>query len=436
MIFPKVRLTLTRVESALLRPGLNPLNRGLSTGVKGDFPDFYAEALGHYGRAVHPDRRFDLEMAGRIPSLHEQLASSTSSRKVRLDLFDIATAQFALRLLKASSGTPHDTAAVHSLSVKLEKYRKRAKRRAENSHGKTTVSQTGETWRTFVSWCRVNLVLFRVPARNFAWPRKGLWAKQRSLIADMIKLAMEERCYAPLNGAQIKRMVRLIKEELHRGRHPVTLRELLTGEQAAGRALLFKLVVRKMKLSPLAGAELSISIAASERGERFEAAATARRGKAVPRSRAATKDERVEADLPVELKIDSHETPCPVKTVSEKQTSVSGTMLPMAIANWLKEYIDPELWQLVTEEVKFAIRNGLVWGKHVPTYDGISDLILKSRPPEETYDWTGGLGQINHPAEWLITWLTKLQPNPEKAYSAVLHGYGNALQVRKAMLYN
>jgi len=436
MTHPKVRLTITFSESSLLRPGLDALNTGLATAAHGDFPDFYAECLGPWGRDIHPNRRFDIEMAGRIPGLHQQLATNTFSRKVRLDLFDIATAQFALRLLKRSSSTPHNPVTVRSLDLKLEKYRKRAKRKAENIHGNAAVSESSETWRAFVSWCRFNLLHFRIPARTFAWPRKGLWAQQRFAIADMIKLALEERCYAALEEAQIKRMVRLIKEEFHRGRHAMTLRELLAGEQTAGRALLFKLVAKKLELTTLPGAELPNSIAASERGERFTAARAPRMGNPVRSSEPLAQGLSTRIDSPDEPKASAQAKSHPAEPASVSQISVSQTGLTTAITNWLRENVDPKLWPPVTEQVRFAIQNGLPWAKSVPAYDGIADLIRKSRPFETTYDPTEIIVDIALPADWLFTWVTKLQPNPAKAYSAVLYGYGNALKIQKDTLYN
>jgi hypothetical protein len=43
---------------------------------------------------------------------------------------------------------------------------------------------------------------------------------------------------------------------------------------------------------------------------------------------------------------------------------------------------------------------------------------------------------IGLPADWLFTWVTKLESDPAKAYSAVLYGYGNAFKIQKDMLYN
>jgi hypothetical protein len=436
MTYAKVRLTITLYESSLLTPGLDALNTGLATAAQGDFPDFYAEALGYYGRNIHPNRRFDLEMAGRIPGVHEQLSTITSSRKVRLDLFDIATVQFALRLFRTNSGRPHDPTAIRSLDLKLEKYRKRAKRKAENTRGKASIAEASATWRAFISWCRVNLLHFRLSACAFAFPRRGLWAQQSSSTADMIRLALEERCFAALDETQMKRVVRLVKEKFHRVRHPLTLRELLTGECTSGRALLFKLVARKMELTALPGAKLSVSIAASERGERFKAATAARRETSDPRYESVADRDPMQVDSSVYAKADSQRINCPVNAKPEIQIPAREIVLTTAITDWLREHVDPKLWQPVTEQVRFALQNSLDWGRNVPIYDGISDLITKSRPPEETYDWTGGVGHINHPAVWLFTWITKLEPNPAKAYSAVLYGYGNALKVQKDMHYN
>jgi hypothetical protein len=432
MTHPKVSLTIPLSESSLLKPGLDALNNGLATAAHGDFPDYYAEVLGSYGRQILPKRCFDLEMARKIPIVHQQLATTTSLRKFSLDLFDIAIAQFALRLLKTSSSTTYDPIKVRSLDLKLEKYRKRAKRKTEKLHGKAATSEASEIWRNFLSWSRFNLLRFNIPARTFAFPRKGLWAQQRSLMADMIRLSLEERRYASLNEVQIRRMVRLIKEELHRGRYPVTLRELLTGEQAAGRALLFKLVARKMELTALPGAKLSVSIAASERGERFKAAAVTRKESSTPKSESWVQSRPMQIYPPVEPEVSDQ--PHSVKQRPESEIPARGPLLTTAVTDWLREHVDPKLWQPVTEEVRFALQNSLDWGRDVPIYDGISDLITKSRPPEETYDWAGGLGQINHPAEWLFTWITKLESNAAKAYSAVLYGYGNALKVQKDML--
>jgi hypothetical protein len=83
-----------------------------------------------------------------------------------------------------------------------------------------------------------------------------------------------------------------------------------------------------------------------------------------------------------------------------------------------------------------AIQNGLDWAKSVPVYDGISDLIRKSRRLEDTYDPTEVLVDIALPSDWLFTWVSKLEPNPAKAYSALLFGFGSALKVQKDMLHN
>lgn len=154
------------------------------------------------------------------------------------------------------------------LSRKLENHRRRARRAAMRECADVTSTGTAR-WERFSRWLHFNPV--RVEVRNQIPLSKRIWAEQRSGLEQLIALTLERRCYAPLQSEEMKRVVRLLKEEFRRGRHSLLLREVLSGGEEQHGNLLFGLLKKKLTLTPLPGATLSRAEEMAEVGERLKA---------------------------------------------------------------------------------------------------------------------------------------------------------------------
>jgi hypothetical protein len=272
MTIPKVRITLTMAERDLIKPGLDTLRNGLASARLGSFPNRHAyDRIDLASCNIYADRAYDAAMAARCFSLGFEIREMTATRKVRLDLFELATAALALRVsgkLARHRVEPLAAGETKSLANKLENYRKRAKRQLIRKFGEAAFATLGKAWRKYVEWVRYHLTQFTLPTR-VGFDSKLLWRQQHESLAAMITQAIQERCYSPLSREQLARMASLTKNALRRGRLPMTLRELLAADRK-GRDILFAFVETRVKLEALAGAEIAPGLAYLQRAARFE----------------------------------------------------------------------------------------------------------------------------------------------------------------------
>lgn len=143
----------------MLKPGLDLLATRLAAAQLGSFPFRHPwHRIDFVRSSVHRNQAFDQGMADRIIAIRRKLSDITSTRKVRLDVLEIAGVALALRISPKTLSPAIDFTNLTHLASKLEKYRKRAKRAAKVKHEANTVVAGMETWRGFVEWLRYNVL--------------------------------------------------------------------------------------------------------------------------------------------------------------------------------------------------------------------------------------------------------------------------------------
>lgn len=143
--------------------------------------------------------------------------------------------------------------------------------------GESAYTVTAETWMRFVTWCRYNLLQFRIGKTGSPF-RKLLWEEQRTALRKMIAGTLQSRCYALPADRSVEELAKSIKESVCRGRAPMTLRELLGGDLRGG-DFTFDFIIRRVELRDLPGAVLPQWRIVSDRADRFRAAMMNRSGK-------------------------------------------------------------------------------------------------------------------------------------------------------------
>jgi hypothetical protein len=164
MTLPDQRLTNTPSEYRLLSPGLDVLANGLASAKLGAFPRRHPyHRIDFVASGIYRDQAYDDEMANRIIDVRGKLWDLSQSRKIRLDVFELAAAAFALRIRespKALGSIPSSPDDLKRLKKKVETYRKRAKRATVANSGKARYQTGAERWKQFVAWSRYNLLYF------------------------------------------------------------------------------------------------------------------------------------------------------------------------------------------------------------------------------------------------------------------------------------
>jgi hypothetical protein len=267
------RVTITTAEYSLLKPGLDLLSCGLAGAKQGLLPHRYAfDRIDPAASSkFYPNKEYAPDMAGRIIAIRAKVWNMSQSRKLRFDVIDLAALQFALRLLKFTP-IPRDSttkSAVKELHRKLEVRRKRAQRAARNRIGKPELKIVQLRWARFVDWCRYYLLQTKAPKFTHSFG-KTMWRGQRELLGIAINAALVENYYEPLAPEDLARIVALLKRSLRRGRHPVTLLELLKAPEQHTDVLL-GFVQKRIQLTRTPGAPLPAWEAAMLRAEKFAA---------------------------------------------------------------------------------------------------------------------------------------------------------------------
>jgi hypothetical protein len=274
MTLPTTRISITLQEFQLLSPGLEILANGLATAKLGAFPYRHPwDRLDTGESDIHRDRAYDEEMAQRIVTTRATLIGMTETRKVRWDVFQISIAALALRLGKSKARTRSPARGLergnehHELSLKLEKYRKRARRAGLAKLGSTEFAKAAESWRKFNQWVRYHLLQFTF--RTKSSPLHVLKTRElRKAVGEMIQHALRERCHAELSEAVLGKMVTLAKSSFLRGRQSMTLNELLASGDK-GRDLLSAFVNARMEPTYLPGAVIPPWKLCMDRAEKF-----------------------------------------------------------------------------------------------------------------------------------------------------------------------
>jgi len=140
MSLPSLRLTVTPTEYLLLKPGLDVLANGLASAKLGAFPRrHHWHGIDYLVSNVYKDQEFDAEMSTLITTVRGKLWDLTRSRKIWIDVFELAALALAVRLSRAQKlvdGSELVSSEIRLLQAKIEIYRKRAKRAATTRIGR------------------------------------------------------------------------------------------------------------------------------------------------------------------------------------------------------------------------------------------------------------------------------------------------------------
>ncbi|HZL28042.1 MAG TPA: hypothetical protein VFC39_16075 [Acidobacteriaceae bacterium] len=439
MKFPAIKITFTSAELALMTPGLDFLDNGIANASLGTFPHRHPwDRIDSTRCSVFQNQEFDADMARKMIGAGVKLSSLSSKKKTAsLDAFEIAAAAFALRLYKSLDKPPIGVDESTSLTRTLEMYRKRAKRGACRELGDDAYEAHALKWNNFLAWVRYNLTFFKVPMEH-RFSQKRFAAEQRSVLAELIARTLRDRCFEALSASNMERYVRVLKEEFRRGRHPMTLRELLQGDQPSASELIFNLLKNKLTLTALPGDNIPRWQRLSESQERSRVAREARhqRGAEIGLSIAPI----TESESVVSI---AETYGAPIETLPVKAVQLSSPRVPranhvsipeqelsMAIAQWLIDHVDTFKWPAVIEQAMHFISYGLCPPAKVYPCRTLGGLIRETHPSVESYEDCGNLADINFYPDWLLNWVTVLQGNPQKAYTAVQYGHGKALQLK------
>ena len=356
MSIPKQRLTITLAEYNLLKPGLDLVANRLADANSGNFPYRIAwEVAGTYR-----EQECDPEMSARFIRARSKLWELTESRKVYLDAWELAALALALRLgrsRKLVEVTDGVSTEIKLLQVKIERYRKRAKRSAIAKLGRLEYSAIARRWRRNVAWLRCNCLCIRRPKFGPPW-RANSWRDQRQQAAQLIKTVLEENFYEALTDKQMARLVILLTTTLHRCRYAVGLKEIVLAPQKYTDYLV-GFVAKRMELKRLPGAPVSALQAVSDRADKFrEYQQKAREGITTPtetgQDRIMTAEQAPQVASPPKVK-------APRRYTHNHQVLTADTLID-ALAEWFYETVtlNFNFTREVCEHAKFQIVNELL----------------------------------------------------------------------------
>jgi hypothetical protein len=435
MTFPKQRITIALAEYLLLKPGLDVLANGLAGAKLESFPHRHPfDRIDFVASDVYRNKAYDDQMAARVVSVRNKLWDLSQSRKICLDPFELAAAAFALRLWKAhepSSTTEAVPAGVKLLEAKIERYRRRAKSAAVKLVGKSVYEGSAQRWRGFQAWSRYNLLYFKLPNRGK--PRQAnFWREQREQLTVAIKAALEKGFFEIPSDEEIAKIVTLATRSLRRGRHPVTLRELLQAPQDHT-DFLVGFVEKRFELKPLPNAPVPPWKAASDRADIFRACRE-RRAQTAPIPSSVNPHESAAGE-------EARNATTPLKAVTSngythKGKAITAEVACDAMAEWLYRTVTVkfDLTREVCEQAKFLIQHGAVDGyRGTTTATSFDGLIEELRPADVDTDLPSF---INTHAEWLLKVLLALRQKPIWIYQALGSAWVRAKQLEEKARYD
>jgi len=231
------RLYFGRREVQILLPGLEALVNRFATAKLGSYPNRDPRFT-----IAHPEVSnvaFDTGMYEKVLYARNALKYMVASRQRRLDCWQIAAVQVALRLVRREKLVSDlDVQEFARLNQKLEKYRKRARRAAERVLGKDCYRRAAERWRLLLDWMHIHVFHFK-PLR-WSSPSNVLRRVQReqtrNLAISMVNPSIER--------ARVIHLADLARREIRRGRHGFKLRQVLDDHARAVKFFTFFLLKR------------------------------------------------------------------------------------------------------------------------------------------------------------------------------------------------
>jgi hypothetical protein len=245
---PTVRISLSARGRRQLLPGLEHILNGIgSFRYFGSTPNANPwEMIDFQRAAVHEDRAFNVQLADQVLHLRNQVRWRNKSGKFRFTTIDLSLLALALRVSRRLGKAPYSVSS--PLEAKLEKFRKRAKRAAIARLGNQEYKESTLRWRHFLSWMRFYLLCFRWPYRRGT--DKLTWRYQREQLVVLIKKAISEISDVEVPDPTVIRLAALLKAELRRDRHEVTLTEMMRGGPD-GMQVLRNFLLKRLDLYPL-----------------------------------------------------------------------------------------------------------------------------------------------------------------------------------------
>lgn len=244
-----------------------------------------------------------------------------------------------------------------------------------------------------------------------------MWREQREGLARLIAAMLEHFRYEPLTDSEMSQTVRLFKEELRRGRHPVSLRELLNAQPETQYEFVFSVLRRKkIRLRPTASATWPLDVRLSNRAERFR-----NRDKSGPGGGSPPRTEiNSSPPPPPALAVDPVELSCP--TMSQQPN------IPARVADWLRREVPPDLWAELREASIFRLTRVPGLRSARTGASTVEDLMVSTRPKIADEDRNFALAELNFFADWLLAWMLALISDRPRAVTTISAGF--ALAVR------
>ena len=233
MQLPCVRLRLSRLEIGLIMPVLRRLVSADRLWVNNGEIVRAGQDICFYARPFDPSRyRSDgmRPFAGALSKLDEQPAGG----RLRFDHLELAACAYAARTTRSwvihgllQPCLPDHNRLNKKLLLKLERYRRRARRRCESLLGDDAYLASREGWSEVLRWIKT-YYLWRPTGPDQVSANLRRW--QRGVVDRCVELAAEglrrRHCYPP-QPRQLRQMVRSALRSVRRGYAQMGVRTIL-----------------------------------------------------------------------------------------------------------------------------------------------------------------------------------------------------------------
>jgi hypothetical protein len=422
---PAVRITINKDEYGALEPGLDLLANRLATARLGSFPNRHAwHRIDFLASNVYRDRAYDESTDQKVIEVRAKLLGLSSSRRIYVDFSDAAILAFALRQLRKtdqalSKAVSHDT--VQALARKLEKYRKRAKRKAISAIGKQSYDDTATRWRSFSSWMQYNLLWSKVPRRGTPFIKKS-WRDKKVRMAELINVTVSERYDRVLTEAQVNRIRDLVIPSLRRGRHELTLNTVLAGSDAA-KDFLVAFITKRLSLEKGTNAPRTRWEGYWERAAILAEAAKRPARNTIPSRPLPSNNKDVScSSSPVHIVI----PPPAMEPVSQPSILLTDQQIIIAVCRWFADNIHPSFHREIFEQARSQILSYPSHYVRAMVSTSLVDLIQEARPTIESDQSVESCDYTNGHVEWLLGWMLALRSDVSFIWKAIGCGYGLA----------
>ena len=417
---PTVRITISKDEYSVLKPGLDMIANGLAAASLGSFPHRHPwHRVDLIAADVYKNQAYDQTMADALIKVRTKLCDLTSSRRIRLDFIGLSILAFALRQLpKADPSAPKADSReiVRQLSQKLEKYRKRAKRSTISAHGKQGYGDAAARWRRFSDWTQYHLLYSKVPRRGTPFLKQS-WRDKNTRMAELIKVTVKERYDRVLTEAQVDRIRQLVIPSLRRGRHELTLNSVLTGSDTA-KDFLIAFITKRFDLEKGPKAPLAYWENYWARTENL--AEAMRRPAASGRDSAGPLHSNPADIRSSNAPVTSGIQPSIIEDKPQPSILLTDQEIIAAVGRWFTDNVDPSHRSSVCEEARHQVIRYPRQYLRPLISKSLRDLIEEARPGIESSQWCDFL---NGHVEWLLVWMLALRPDLNFIFNAIGAGY-------------